>query len=257
MLLALDVGNTETVFGLHDGRTWLMEWRVRTVKDRTPEEWALAFDSLLRLDGWALKEIREMALASVIPQVTATLSAMALKRFGRSPLVVSAGVAGIEIGYSTPQTLGADRIANAVAAWDHYHSAALVVDFGTATNFEYVSPSGRFEGGLIAPGLKVTGEALFQRTAQLPQIDVLKTAPKHIATDTVGALTAGLYYGYLGLIKGLIEGLKAEAGTDPKVIATGGLAAVFAGKIEFDRVDPRLTLEGVRLILERNRGTRA
>jgi type III pantothenate kinase len=201
-----------------------------------------------------LGEIGEMALASGVPQVTATLAAMARKRLGRPPLVVRADLAGIEIGYTTPQTLGADRIANAVAAWDHFRAAALVVDFGTATNFEYISPEGKFEGGLIAPGLMVTGEALFRRTAQLPQIDVLKEAPRLIATDTVGALTAGLHHGYLGLIKGLIEGIKAEAGTDPKVIATGGLAPVFAGKIDFDRVDPRLTLEGVRLILERNRG---
>jgi len=254
MLLALDVGNTETAFGLHDGRSWLMEWRIRTVEARTPEEWALTIDSLLRLDGWRLGEIEEMALASGVPQVAATLLAMARKRLGRPPLVVSADLAGIEIGYLAPQTLGADRIANAVAAWDHYHSAVLVVDFGTATNFEYVSPKGKFEGGLIAPGLKVTGESLSKRTAQLPQVDAFKSAPKLIATDTVGALTAGLYYGYLGLIKALIEGLKAEAGTDPKVIATGGLAAAFAEKIDFDRVEPRLTLEGVRLILERNRG---
>ncbi|MBW1712626.1 MAG: type III pantothenate kinase [Deltaproteobacteria bacterium] len=254
MLLALDVGNTETAFGLHDGQAWLGQWRVMTEKGATADQWALTIDSLLRLDGWRLREIEEMALASGVPQVTATLSAMARKRLGRPPMVVSADLAGMEIGYLAPQTLGADRIANAVAAWDFYRSAVLVVDFGTATNFEYVNPEGKFEGGLIAPGLKVTGEALTKRTAQLPQVDVFKSAPKLIATDTVGGLTAGLYYGYLGLIRALIKGLKAEAGTDPKVMATGGLAPVFAEKIDFDRVDPRLTLEGVRLILERNRG---
>ena len=253
MLLAFDVGNTETVFGLHDKEGWRGSWRVRTEHGGTPDEWAAILDSLLRLDGFSLGLVREMALASGVPAVTANLVRLGKERIGREPVQVNASTAGIEVGYKAPQTLGADRIANAVAAFERYRRALVVVDFGTATNFDYVNPKGVFEGGLIAPGLMVTGEALFKRTAQLPQVDVLQGVSKLVAQDTVSAMRAGLHVGYLELIRGLLKGLKEEVKTDPLVIATGGLAPVLAPSLEFDEVDPRLTLEGVRIVLERNR----
>ena len=253
MLLALDVGNTETAFGLHDGQGWQGSWRVRTENGGTPDEWAATLDSLLRLDGFSLSQIKEMALASGVPAVTANLVRLGRERIGCRPVQVNAATAGIEVGYKAPQTLGADRIANAVAAFERYGRALVVVDFGTATNFDYVNPKGVFEGGIIAPGLMLTGEALFRRAAQLPQVDVLQEAPKLVAQDTVSAMRAGLHAGYLELIRGLLRGLKAEVETDPLVIATGGLAPVLAPGLEFDAVDPNLTLEGVRIVFERNR----
>ncbi len=253
MLLALDVGNTETVFGLHDGEGWRGTWRVWTDRGGTPDEWAVTLDSLLRLDGFSLSLVREMALSSGVPPVTANLALMSRDRLGREVLEVNAATAGIEVGYASPQTLGADRIANAVAAFERYARALVVVDFGTATTFDYVDPQGVFQGGVIAPGLMVTGEALFKKAAQLPQVDVLKGADRLVAKDTVSAMRAGLYLGYLGLVEGILSRLLDEVATDPLIIGTGGLARLLAERIKFDEVDPRLTLEGVRIVRERNR----
>lgn len=255
MLLALDVGNTNTVFGIHDGNSWVGQWRIRTEREATEDEWAVRLAGLLELDGLALDQVDSMALASGVPRTTSTLINLGRGRLGVEPLQVRAEVAGMALGYTSPQTLGADRIANAVAAFEMFKGAALVVDFGTATNFEYISPKGVFEGGIIAPGLMITGEALFARTAQLPHIDFLKEVPSMVARDTASAMTVGLFAGYIALVEGLIAKLKAEVGTEPVVVATGGLAGVVAAHCPaLERVEPNLTLDGVRLILERQRG---
>jgi len=258
MLLALDIGNTETVFGLHDGRNWLRHWRLASAEGRTVDEFAAAINSLLSLSGYSLKEIDDMALASVVPPLTAISRRFGQRYLGVEPLVVGAESAGIEIIYENPKSLGADRIANAVAAYEIYRQALIVIDFGTATTMDYISPGGRFEGGLIAPGLMVTGQALFQRTSQLPEVDVLKSADSLVATDTVSAMTVGLFQGYVSLVEGLIAKLRAEVKTDPAVVATGGLARIVAAQTEaLPKVEPDLTLEGIRLILERHRRTGA
>ncbi len=253
MLLALDVGNTETAFGLHDRQGWQGTWRVRTHRGGTPDEWAATLDSVLRLDGFSLELVGEMALSSGVPAVTAELTLLCRDRFSREPVQVNSDTAGIELGYSNPGTLGADRIANAVAAFERYARALIVVDFGTATTFDYVNGEGVFEGGVIAPGLMVTGQALFRKAAQLPQIDLLQGIDKLVAKDTVSAMRAGLYGGYLGLVESLLARLRTEVGTNPLIIGTGGLAPLMAGEIGFDEVDPRLTLEGVRIVFEKNR----
>lgn len=252
MLLAWDVGNTNTVLGLYDGQNWLGRWRLRLDKAATVDECAAAVQAMLGLADCSLNQIKGMALASVVPPLTPTLIGFGQSYLNLEPLVVGPEVCGLVIGYHNPKTLGADRIANAVAAFDLYRQAMLVVDFGTATTFDYINDKGEFEGGLIAPGLMVAGEALFQRTAQLPQVDILGRVDELIAKDTVSAMTAGLFRGYLCLVEGLITQLKAEAGGELKVVATGGLAPVLAGHSKLlEVVEPWLTLEGVRLIFER------
>lgn len=260
MLMALDVGNTETAFGLYDSGEWVGSWRMRTEPTATSDEWAVRLESLLALDGFSLKRVRALGLASVVPSVTARLNELGRSRLGLEPVLVNADSAGIGIGYKTPQTLGSDRIANAVAAKERLDPPVLVIDFGTATNFDFVSKEGIFEGGLIAPGLLVTGESLFSRTAQLPQVDALKSTREVIARDTIAAITGGLYLGYLGMIEGLIERFIRRVGRELNLIATGGLAPVLTEAL-FQagdrpgpqiRIEPNLTLEGVRLVVERN-----
>ena len=252
MLLAWDVGNTNTVLGLHDGEDWLGRWRLRLDKAATVDECAATVQTMLGLAYRSLDKIEGMALASVVPTLTQTLTAFGRRYLDLEAVIVGPEVCGLKIGYHNPKTLGADRIATAVAAYDHYPQALLVVDFGTATTFNYLNAEGEFEGGLIAPGLMVTGEALFQRTAQLPQVDILGQVGELIAKDTVSAMTAGLFRGYLCLVEGLITQLKAEAGGEPKVVATGGLAPVLAAHSKLlEVVEPWLTLEGVRLIHQR------
>jgi type III pantothenate kinase len=184
---------------------------------------------------------------------------MVRARLKLEPLFVTPATAGIKLGYLTPHTLGADRMANCVAAYQAHPGALIVIDFGTATTFDYVSPEGEFVGGLIAPGLMTAGEALFSRTAQLPAVDILAGTRKMVAQDTVSAMTAGLFQGYLALTEGLIVRMKAEVGTDPLVVATGGLAWAIAPAMSLDlvgrvTVDLNLTLEGIRLIHLRHRG---
>jgi len=252
MLLAWDVGNTNTVLGLYDGQGWLGRWRLRLNKAATVDECAVAVRAMLGLADCSLNQVKGMALASVVPSLTQTLTAFGRHYLDLEPVIVGPDVCGLKIGYHNPKTLGADRIATAVAAFDRYPQALLVVDFGTATKFDYLSPEGEFVGGLIAPGLMITGEALFQRTAQLPQVDILGWVDELIAKDTVSAITAGLFRGYLCMVEGLITQIKAEAGGEPKVVATGGLAPVLAAHSQLiEVVEPWLTLEGVRLIHQR------
>ena len=252
MLLAWDVGNTNVVLGLYDGQNWLGRWRLRLNKAATVDECAATVQAMLGLADCSLNQIKGMALASGVPSLTQTLTAFGRRYLDLEAVIVGPEICGLAIGYHNPKTLGADRIANAVAAFDRYRQALLVVDFGTATNFDYVNAAGEFEGGLIVPGLMITGEALFQRTAQLPQVDILGWVDELIAKDTVSAMTAGLFRGYLCLVEGLITQLKAEAGGEPKVVATGGLAPVLAAHSRLlEVVEPWLTLDGVRLIHQR------
>ncbi len=257
MLLVMDVGNTNTVVGVYRGEELLHHWRLASLRNRTVDELGVLVRQLFTLPELAAKEIDAIAIASVVPPLTPSLAGMASKYFGTEALFVEPGVkTGMPILYENPQEVGADRIANAVAAFEGYGGPVLVVDFGTATTVDAVSARGEYLGGVIAPGVQISSEALFQRAARLPRVEI-RRPEQVIGRNTVQSMQSGLFYGYLGLIEGLLSRLKAELSPSARVVATGGLAPVFGEEFEgFDAVDPFLTLEGLRLIYVRNRGER-
>ncbi len=253
MLLAIDIGNTNIVFGVHDGTAWSRHWRVQTVRERMPDEYAVMFRSFLREAGLDLDSFDQAVLSSVVPQLTQDIADMVAQRMGREPLIVrpSQTVTGIEIRTENPERVGSDLVADAVAAYDVFQSDCIVVDFGTATTFTAVARPGVLLGVAIAAGLQVTASALVARTAQLPQVELVPP-PSVIGRNTVHAMQAGLVFGYVAMVEGLIARIKAEL-HDAHVIATGGLAAVIDPLTDcFDVVNPWLTLDGLRLIAERN-----
>jgi len=256
MLLAADVGNTNIIWGLFDGPQLLHHWRVHTDRHRMADEYAVLLDSLFRLAGRSLDEVTGLAVATVVPPLRAAFSELAARHLGcRLMFVGPEQTGGLRLDVDDPGRVGADRIANAVAAWERYRRAVIVVDFGTATNFDVVSAEGAFIGGAIAPGVLISMEALFQRAAALPRIDLVRP-PSPIGRDTVTNMQSGTVYGVAGLVDGLVERIRGALG-DPGVpaIATGGLAPLLAGEMAtIDAVDPFLTLTGVRIIYERASG---
>lgn len=253
MLLALDVGNTNTVLGIFEGKTLLHHWRLSTRREGTSDEYAMLIKGLLDFAGLGLKDIDAVILSSVVPPLQWPLEDMARRYFGVDAMVVGPGIkTGMPILYETPREVGADRIVNAVAAFEAYGGPCVVVDFGTATTFDAVSAKGEYLGGVICPGIGISAEALFQHAAKLPRVDVVK--PKAvIGRTTVGSMQAGLFYGYLSLVEGLVARIRAELGAEAKAIATGGLAQLLlADSMVVDHVDPLLTLAGLRILFERN-----
>jgi type III pantothenate kinase len=253
MLLALDVGNTNTVIGVFEGKELRVHWRLSTRRDGTGDEYGILIKNLLDLAGLALERISAVIIASVVPPLQSSLEEMAHRYFGIAPLVVGPGIkTGMPILYDSPREVGADRIVNAVAAFEAYGGPAIVVDFGTATTFDAVSSRGEYMGGVIAPGIGIAAEALFERTAKLPRIDIGK--PKSVVgKNTVASMQAGLFYGYLGLVEGIVTRMHEEMGGEPVVLATGGLAhLILAESRIIHHVDPLLTLTGLRIIYERN-----
>ena len=248
MLLAFDVGNTKTAIGLHDGEQWVHAWRVSTRPGRLPDEMAVQLDGLLRLAGASRERVTQLAAASVVPAVTGALRDLAERHFGSSLFVLDHRTAhGITLAVETPEDTGPDRIANTIAVHHHYRTDAIVLDAGTALTFDVISLDGEYRGGAIAPGLGVSAEALVRRTARLPRIE-LKPPKRVVGRDTVSALRSGLVLGWTGMVREMVRLLRAEVGGEPLVIATGGAArqvADWSGVV--DRVDERLTLEGVRL----------
>ena len=254
MLLVIDVGNTNTVLGIYDGEELVHDWRIRTVVDHTVDEYGMLILNLYKNSSIRSKSITDIIISCVVPPMLNILEPLCEKYFGIKPLIVGPGVkTGMPIFYDNPKEVGADRIVNAVAAYEKYRRALIIVDFGTATTFDYVSPKGEYMGGCIAPGIMISSEALFRRAAKLPRVELSK--PRAIITkDTVSGMQAGIMYGYAGLVDGIVDRMKAEVSSEPFVVATGGLAKVIARETKhIDVVDDMLTLEGLRLIFMRNR----
>jgi type III pantothenate kinase len=255
MLLCVDIGNTNVVMGLYRGDELVTHWRISTDYHKMPDEYGVMLLTLLANSRYSISDIRGIVMASVVPPITDLFSEMLRDYVKLEPLVIGTGVrTGVAIRYESPRDVGADRVVNAAATYHLYGGPACVVDFGTGTTFDAVSVTGDYLGGAIAPGIRIAAEALFQRTAKLPTID-LKRPNKAIGTNTMDAIRSGVLFGYVGLTEGMIARFRAELGADMRVIATGGLAEVIARETNvIEIVDPWLTLKGLRLIYEMNRG---
>lgn len=254
MLLTIDVGNTNVVLGLFKGEELLAQWRVATDSHRMTDEYAVLVRNLFACNGLDSSEVTDIAISSVVPPLTATFEELCRRYFNLAPLVIGPGTkTGIRIIIDNPREVGADRIVNAVAAYKRYGGPCIVLDFGTATSFDVISHDGDYIGGAIAPGIRIASEALFTRTAKLPRIELIR--PKSaIGKNTVSSMQSGILFGYVGLVEGLINRFRQELGP-AKVVATGGLATVIARETSMiDVVDDQLTLFGLRLLYELNRG---
>ena len=253
LMLVIDAGNTNVCVGAWEGETLVASWRLMTVHGQTIDEFTLKLAGLFQRDGITTREIDSAILASVVPPLTETLRAGVEVFCGVAPLVVKPGMrTGMKVLMDRPEEVGADRIVNAVAAWERVHSHAIVVDFGTATTFDCISEHGDYVGGVICPGLGISAEALFVRAARLPRVELSKPA-RAIGRSTVAAIQSGLFHGYVGLVDGVIDALLPEMPPDPRILATGGLAELIApGSRHVREVVPDLTLEGLRLIRLRN-----
>ncbi|SNB51333.1 pantothenate kinase [Arboricoccus pini] len=254
MLLAIDVGNTNTVFALYRGRQSIGQWRLSTVRDRTAEEYAVALIQLMQLKGLAHGEVGAVLISSVVPQAVMPLRWMSRDFFNRRAFVVGEDLDyPIRILLSDPREIGADRVVNAVAALSRYQPPLIVVDFGTATTFDVVDAEGAYRGGVIAPGINLSIEALHRAAAKLPRI-AIEPPPRVIGQSTVGAMQSGIFWGYVGLIEGLVRRIEEEYGTSMKVIATGGLAPLFARRAPvLAHIDRDLTMAGLLELYERYR----
>ena len=261
MLLAIDIGNTNIVLGIFDGETLTVSWRLATLHDRTADElWVLASRFFAEREV-APETIDGVVLSSVVPALTRTVTEMVSHGLGRTPLCVDATNAGLPVRYENPAEVGADRLVNAVAALAAYgkpDTPVIVVDFGTATTFDALSATGEYLGGVICPGVEISADALFQRAARLPRVDV-RRPDELIGRTTVASMQSGLFFGYVAMVEGVVERLARElsGGGGVVTVATGGLAHEVAAETDvIDHVDANLTLTGLRLVWERNRGGR-
>jgi type III pantothenate kinase len=254
MLLVIDAGNTSTTFALFDGAEPRLRWRLPTSVERSFDEYASEIRSQCESAEIDWTQIDGIAIASVVPALNSALEQMGVEQFNAVPLFVDHTMStGLKLLYDSPAELGADRIVDAVAAVAKYDAPCIVVDFGTATTFNAINAAGEFLGGAISPGLLTCSEALFARAAKLPRVE-FKPPAKVIGSSTVSAIQSGLYHGYAGLVDGLLQGMIAEMGGAPRVIATGGLAPLIAGASQYiDLLDETLTLDGLRLVYEQNK----
>jgi type III pantothenate kinase len=253
MLLVIDVGNTNIVYGLFDGEKLLHQFRVESGRGRTSDEYAVTLRQLLQMHGVEARDVTAAIVASVVPALTDPMVKLVKTAFGREAMVVGPGVrTGMAILYENPREVGADRIVNAVAAFEKTKGGVIVVDFGTATTFDCVTPKGEYLGGVIAPGIQISAEALFSRAAKLPRVEIARP-PKVVGRNTLHSMQSGIVFGYVGLVDGLVDRIKAEVGYPCAVIATGGLAPLIAPMSRtIESVEEELTLVGLRLLYERN-----
>ncbi len=253
MLLVVDVGNTHTVLGVYDGERLTHDFRVETSRDRTTDEFHVLLASLLQIAGLARQDITSSIIASVVPAATEVVVEAIDRAFDHDALVVAPGIkTGMRLLYENPREVGADRIVNAVAAYERIGGAVIVVDFGTATTFDCISAQGEYLGGSIAPGMNISAKALFARAAKLPFAEIQRP-PKAIGRNTVHSMQSGIVFGYVGLVDGLVARLKGEMGGPVSVLATGGLARLIEPESEtIEDIDEYLTLDGLRLLWERN-----
>lgn len=254
MLLAIDIGNTNVVLGVFDKERLIESWRVGTNTQITPDEYAMIFKDLFGFAELEFKQISGIIISAVVPPLLPVMTEMSGKYFRIEPMVVTYELkTGITIRYDNPKEIGADRIVNAAAAYKFYGGPVIIVDFGTATTFCAVTGNGEYLGGAICPGVKISAEALFQRASKLPRVELTKPT-KVIGTDTIGAMRAGIIYGYAGLVDGIVERMKNELSPMAKVVATGGLAEVISPETKsIQEIRPHLTLEGLRFLYEINR----
>jgi type III pantothenate kinase len=255
MLLAIDIGNTDTTLGVFEGEELRATWHLATSIRRMADEYAAILFNLLQQQGLEIADIKAVALCSVVPPLTTTFVDLSQRYFNTPPLVVGAGVkTGVRIRMDNPREVGADRIADAAAAHHLYGGPVIIIDLGTATTFGIISKDGDYIGGIIATGIATAAEALFTRTAQLPRVELAH--PKHvIGTNTVAAVQSGIIYGYASLVEGMLARIQKELGEKAKVVATGGYAKLIADETAvIDVVNPNLTLIGLKLIYEMNKG---
>lgn len=253
MILAVDVGNTSIVLGVYEGKQLLHHWRISTNRSATSDEYGILIDNLFRHAGLALDRVDGVIISSVVPPLMFAFEQMCESYVGKHPLIVGPGIkTGLNIRYENPKEVGADRIVNAVAAIELYGTPCIVVDFGTATTFDYIDEKGQYIGGAVAPGISISTEALYQRAAKLPRIELVKPRSV-IGKNTVASMQAGIVYGFAGQVDGIVNRIKEEYRTNPHVVATGDWAELIAAESEsIQTVDARLTLLGLQLIYDRN-----
>lgn len=258
MVLVMDVGNTNIVLGIYDGKNLIADWRLSTDSKRSADEYGIMVADLFKINNIHIEDIEGVIISSVVPNTMYSLERMVKKYFGTDPIIVGPGVkTGINIKYDNPKEVGADRIVNAVAVHEIYNKASIIIDFGTATTFCAITQNGDYLGGTICPGIKISAEALFEKAAKLPRIELVKTE-KIICKNTVSSMQSGIVYGYIGQVEYIVDRMKKEmkeAGEEePFVIATGGLAKLIAEESNYvDKIDPYLTIEGLKIIYEKNR----
>ncbi len=254
MLLVIDIGNSNTVLGIYAGTTLRNDWRIGTDKDRTVDEYAMLINNLFQLSGLTFSDLDDVIVSSVVPPMLETIEGLCQSYFKLTPYVVGPGIkTGMPIHYDNPREVGADRIVNAIAAYETTKCALIVVDFGTATTFDVISPDGCYEGGAIAPGVGISADALFDRASKLPRVE-FSCPDQIVAKNTVSSMQAGIFFGYVGLVEGIVSRMKKELPEQPMVIATGGLATSISTATRcIDKVEPFLTLDGLRILYDRNR----
>lgn len=255
MLLCIDIGNTNIVLGVIDQDQILKHWRIRTEKDATSDELGILIGNLFRSSNLRMGDITDIIISCVVPTLLNSVEEFALSYLNAKPMIVGPGIkTGMPIQYDNPKEVGADRIVNAVAAYEKYNTGIIVVDFGTATTFDCISEDGTYIGGAIAPGAIISCEALFQKASKLPRVEIFAKPKNVIAKDTISSMNVGIIYGYAGLVDGIVKRIKEELAYGLIVVATGGLAHLISEESEtIDHVEDFLTLEGLKILFERNR----
>ena len=254
MLLCIDIGNTNIVLGIFQDDKMLNHWRIRTERDMTADEVGILINNLFMPTQLDIKSISEIIISCVVPPLLSGFKDFCLLYLNREPMIVGPGIeTGMPIKYDNPKEVGADRIVNAVAAYQKYKTGLIVVDFGTATTFDYISPEGAYEGGAIAPGIIISSEALFQKASKLPRVEIFAKPKTAVGKDTISSINSGLIYGYAGMVDGIVNRIKEEIRLDLTVIATGGLAPLIKSEARsIDHLEEFLTLEGLKIIYKLN-----